>query len=70
VSFQEEVEPNAKVLEFHQPEELHRMIDLKLPEKPMSLNDLLECSKNVLRLGVKTGNPRFFNQMWVAIDNF
>jgi len=30
------------VLEFHQPEEMAKLIDLNIPEDPMSLNELIK----------------------------
>uniref|UniRef100_A0A1I8AZT0 Glutamate decarboxylase n=1 Tax=Meloidogyne hapla TaxID=6305 RepID=A0A1I8AZT0_MELHA len=64
----EENDRSTKVLEFHQPEEMAGLIDLHIPEEPMSLNELLKSCNEVLRLGVRTGHPHFFNQLSQGLD--
>uniref|UniRef100_A0A915EBV0 Uncharacterized protein n=1 Tax=Ditylenchus dipsaci TaxID=166011 RepID=A0A915EBV0_9BILA len=59
---------SSKILEFHHPAEMSQIIDLGIPEKPMNLSQLLKCCEEVLRLGVKTGHPRFFNQISCGLD--
>uniref|UniRef100_A0A183C478 Glutamate decarboxylase 1 n=1 Tax=Globodera pallida TaxID=36090 RepID=A0A183C478_GLOPA len=56
------------VLEFHQPEEMAQLIDLHIPREPIKLGELLHSCYNVLRLGVRTGHPRFFNQISCGLD--
>uniref|UniRef100_A0A7E4UMW5 Glutamate decarboxylase 1 n=1 Tax=Panagrellus redivivus TaxID=6233 RepID=A0A7E4UMW5_PANRE len=64
----EEHKRSTKVLDFHQPEDLKKMIDLKIPEKPMNLQELLESCEQVLKYSVRTGHPRFFNQISCGLD--
>uniref|UniRef100_A0A915NLY5 Glutamate decarboxylase n=7 Tax=Meloidogyne TaxID=189290 RepID=A0A915NLY5_9BILA len=64
----EENDRSTKVLEFHQPEEMAKLIDLNIPEDPMSLNELIKSCSEVLRLGVRTGHPHFFNQLSQGLD--
>uniref|UniRef100_A0A0N5BPD4 Glutamate decarboxylase 1 n=1 Tax=Strongyloides papillosus TaxID=174720 RepID=A0A0N5BPD4_STREA len=64
----QENDRTSKVLEFHHPEEMLKLIDLHIPEKPMSLEKILQCCKDVLKLCVKTGHPRFFNQNFGGLD--
>ncbi|KAI1729293.1 pyridoxal-dependent decarboxylase conserved domain-containing protein [Ditylenchus destructor] len=64
----EEYDPNSKILEFHHPLEMAQIIDLSIPDKPMELTKLLQCCRDVLKLGVRTGHPRFFNQISCGLD--
>ncbi|CAK5061148.1 unnamed protein product [Meloidogyne enterolobii] len=45
-----------------------KLIDLNIPEDPMSLNELIKSCSEVLRLGVRTGHPHFFNQLSQGLD--
>jgi hypothetical protein len=38
----EENNRNSKILDFHQPEEMKKLLDLSIPEKPMNLGELLK----------------------------
>uniref|UniRef100_A0AC35F161 Glutamate decarboxylase n=1 Tax=Panagrolaimus sp. PS1159 TaxID=55785 RepID=A0AC35F161_9BILA len=64
----EENNRNSKILDFHQPEEMKKLLDLSIPEKPMNLGELLKSCSEVLRYSVKTGHPRFFNQISCGLD--
>uniref|UniRef100_A0A1I7ZXJ5 Glutamate decarboxylase 1 n=1 Tax=Steinernema glaseri TaxID=37863 RepID=A0A1I7ZXJ5_9BILA len=64
----EENDRSSKVLEFHHPGEMATLCDLRIPEKPQNLEDLLKSCEAVLKLGVKTGHPRFFNQISTGLD--
>uniref|UniRef100_A0A7E5A0A1 Glutamate decarboxylase 1 n=1 Tax=Panagrellus redivivus TaxID=6233 RepID=A0A7E5A0A1_PANRE len=64
----EENERTSKILDFHQPEEMHELIDLTIPEKPMTLQELLDSCQQVLKYSVRTGHPRFFNQISCGLD--
>ena len=48
-----------KVLEFHHPIELRKMLDLKIGEDPEPLEKLLKDCKVALDHGVKTGTSLF-----------
>uniref|UniRef100_A0A914DZI1 Glutamate decarboxylase n=1 Tax=Acrobeloides nanus TaxID=290746 RepID=A0A914DZI1_9BILA len=64
----EENDRSSKILEFHHPAEMLQILDLSIPDKPMTLSELLNCCREVLKLGVKTGHPRFFNQISCGLD--
>ncbi|KAK0418211.1 hypothetical protein QR680_013435 [Steinernema hermaphroditum] len=64
----EENDRSSKILEFHHPAEMATLCDLQIPEKPQNLEDLLKSCEAVLKLGVKTGHPRFFNQISCGLD--
>jgi len=59
---------NCKVIEFLPPDELQQKIDFSLPEKSESINDLLCHIDKVLKYAVKTGHPRYYNQLWAGVD--
>ncbi|KAK6045672.1 hypothetical protein COOONC_16823, partial [Cooperia oncophora] len=58
----EENDRDNKILEFHHPAEMLQLIDLDIPDQPENLECLVKSCEEVLRLGVRTGHPRFFNQ--------
>ncbi|CAD5214898.1 unnamed protein product [Bursaphelenchus okinawaensis] len=64
----EENDRSSKILDFHHPEDMKKLIDLTIPEHPMPLAELVDSCKKVLKLGVKTGHPRFFNQISCGLD--
>jgi hypothetical protein len=53
-----------RVLEWQEPEQLRRLIDFEVNEKPASQDHLLELMEDVIRYSVKTGHPRFVNQLF------
>ncbi|KAI6240964.1 Glutamate decarboxylase 1 [Aphelenchoides fujianensis] len=55
---------SSKILEFHHPDEMKKLIDLSTPR---SRSRWTSCQE-VLKLGVKTGHPRFFNQISCGLD--
>ncbi|VDK49805.1 unnamed protein product [Gongylonema pulchrum] len=64
----EENRRDSKVLDFHHPAEMQKLIDLSIPDHPRTLQQLLQDCQEVLRLGVRTGHPRFFNQISCGLD--
>ncbi|KAI1695530.1 pyridoxal-dependent decarboxylase conserved domain-containing protein [Ditylenchus destructor] len=64
----EEYDAKSKVLEFHHPSEMAQIVDLSIPDKPMELTQLLQSCRDVLKLCVRTGHPRFFNQLSCGLD--
>ena len=50
------------------PEELRRRMDLSLPASGRPLEELLGDMEQVLRYSVRTGHPRFFNQLFGGVD--
>ncbi|KAM3724665.1 Glutamate decarboxylase [Dirofilaria immitis] len=64
----EENRREKKILDFHHPNEMQKLIDLTIPDTPRTLQELLQDCQEVLRLGVRTGHPRFFNQISCGLD--
>ena len=50
------------------PAELHKKLGLKLPEAGRELDSLLKDVSNVLKYSVRTGHPRFMNQLFGGYD--
>ena len=50
---------NEKVLDFHHPEDMKRLLDLDLPDKAVNLQQLIEDCATTLKYQVKTG--KFLN---------
>jgi len=59
---------STKILDFHNPEQLKEVIDFAIPEEPLNLDQLLVDCKDTLKYQVKTGHPRFFNQLSCGLD--
>ncbi|XP_078544079.1 glutamate decarboxylase 1-like isoform X1 [Lissotriton helveticus] len=62
---------NSKVLDFHHPHQLLEGLEgfsLELPDQPESLEQILVDCRDTLKYGVKTGHPRFFNQLSTGLD--
>lgn len=59
---------SKKILDFHHPEQMKESIDLKIPDKPLNLDQLLVDCKDTMKYGVRTGHPRFFNQLSTGLD--
>uniref|UniRef100_A0A8C4X5U1 Glutamate decarboxylase 1-like n=1 Tax=Erpetoichthys calabaricus TaxID=27687 RepID=A0A8C4X5U1_ERPCA len=60
-----------KVLDFHHPHQLKEGIEgfsLDLSDEPENLDQLLVDCRDTLKYGVKTGHPRFFNQLSTGLD--
>merc|ERR1712012_1293679 len=58
----------TKILDFHNPEQLKEVIDFAIPDEPLNLDQLLVDCKDTLKYQVKTGHPRFFNQLSCGLD--
>ena len=46
---------NEKVLDFHHPEDMKRLLDLEIPDKAVTLQQLVEDCATTLKYQVKTG---------------
>lgn len=46
---------NEKVLEFHHPEDMKKMLDLEVPETGLPLQQLVQDCVTTLKYQVKTG---------------
>lgn len=49
------------VLEFHHPDEMWRLIDLEIPDQPVTLQKLIDDCALTLKYQVKTGMYIFFS---------
>ncbi|XP_048414422.1 glutamate decarboxylase 1 isoform X1 [Stegostoma tigrinum] len=61
----------SKILDFHHPHQFLKGLEgfnLDLPDHPESLEQILVDCKVTLKYGVKTGHPRFFNQLSSGLD--
>ncbi|XP_076268672.1 glutamate decarboxylase isoform X1 [Rhynchophorus ferrugineus] len=59
---------NEKILDFHHPEDMQKLLDLKIPDQGVSLQQLIHDCATTLKYQVKTGHPRFFNQLSCGLD--
>ncbi|KAG9477307.1 hypothetical protein GDO78_002611 [Eleutherodactylus coqui] len=62
---------STKVLDFHHPHQLLEGIEgfnLELSDNPESLEQILVDCRDTLKYGVRTGHPRFFNQLSTGLD--
>ncbi|MGH0131473.1 UNVERIFIED_CONTAM: hypothetical protein FKN15_011256 [Acipenser sinensis] len=61
---------NEKVCEWQPPEELKQCLDLDLREGGEASQQILKRCKDVIKYSVKTGHPRFFNQLYAGMDHY
>lgn len=61
---------NTKVIDFKQPLELHKFLDIEIDKDPVSRDKLLELGKKVIDSSVVSGHPHFFNQLYTGIDPY
>lgn len=59
----DDTQREQKVLEWHQPEELIKLFDMKLKARSDPDEKLLVLLKDTIRYSVKTGHPYFVNQV-------
>lgn len=60
----------SKVVEWVEPAKLRSLVDLSLPDSGVSHEDLLQLVRSVVRYSVKTGHPRFVNQLFSSVDPY
>ncbi|KAF4803626.1 cysteine sulfinic acid decarboxylase [Turdus rufiventris] len=58
-----------KVCDWKEPQELRELLDLELRNDGEGQERLLQRCRDVLRLSVRTGHPRFFNQLFSGLDH-
>ncbi|XP_044282565.1 glutamate decarboxylase 1-like [Varanus komodoensis] len=61
----------SKVLDFHHPHQLLEGLEgfsLELSDHPEPLEQILVDCRDTLKYGVKTGHPRYFNQLSSGLD--
>ncbi|XP_072139632.1 acidic amino acid decarboxylase GADL1-like [Mobula birostris] len=61
---------NEKVCEWQPPEELKKLLDLELRDAGESHHQLLQRCRDVIKYSVKTGHPRFYNQLYAGMDHY
>ncbi|KAL0963340.1 hypothetical protein UPYG_G00304980 [Umbra pygmaea] len=59
-----------KVCEWHSPEQLKELLDLDLREGGEAHPQILQRCRDAIRYSVKTGHPRFFNQLYAGLDPY
>ncbi|XP_034410597.1 glutamate decarboxylase 1 isoform X4 [Cyclopterus lumpus] len=62
---------SSKVLDFHHPHQLKEGLEcfsLDLPDQPETLEQILVDCRDTLKYGVRTGHPRFLNQLSSGLD--
>ncbi|ETE59094.1 Glutamate decarboxylase 2, partial [Ophiophagus hannah] len=65
------VDRKSKVLDFHHPHQLLEGLEgftLELSDHPEPLEQILVDCRDTLKYGVKTGHPRYFNQLSSGLD--
>ncbi|NWT09681.1 CSAD decarboxylase, partial [Vireo altiloquus] len=58
-----------KVCDWKEPAELRELLDLELRSDGEGRERLLQRCRDVLRFSVRTGHPRFFNQLFSGLDH-
>jgi sulfinoalanine decarboxylase len=58
------------VTEWMEPESLMAVLGKEMPQQPQTDNHLIEVIKNIVRYSVKTGHPRFINQLFSGLDPY
>lgn len=61
---------DKKVLEWHQPDELMKLFDMKLKATSDTDAELLTLINKTIRYSVKTGHPYFVNQLFSGVDPY
>ncbi len=61
-------DPSEPVLRYRAPEELRRELSLSLPRRGRPLEELLGEARRFLSWSVRTGHPRFFNQLFAGYE--
>ncbi|XP_076180879.1 glutamate decarboxylase-like protein black [Ptiloglossa arizonensis] len=59
-----------RVVEWMEPAALRSAIDLTLFDQGVSHEELLSLARNVIKYSVKTGHPRFVNQLYSSVDPY
>ncbi|CAL7942271.1 unnamed protein product [Xylocopa violacea] len=59
-----------RVVEWIEPATLHSVVDLKLYDQGSTHEELLSLANDVIKYSVKTGHPRFINQLYSSVDPY
>ncbi|XP_041845095.1 acidic amino acid decarboxylase GADL1-like [Melanotaenia boesemani] len=57
-----------KVCEWRSPEQLKMLLDLELRDEGESEPEVLQRCRDAIKYSVKTGHPRFFNQLYAGME--
>lgn len=55
---------NSKVIEWIEPDDLKKVLDLKINNEGETHQQLLKIIEDTLKYSVKTGHPYFLNQLF------
>ena len=53
-----------RVVNWIEPESLMALLGKDLPEEPQSNESMIDTIRNIVKYSVKTGHPRFINQLF------
>uniref|UniRef100_F6VMM8 Glutamate decarboxylase 2 n=1 Tax=Monodelphis domestica TaxID=13616 RepID=F6VMM8_MONDO len=59
---------STKVIDFHYPNELLQEYNWELADQPQTLEEILSNCRTTLKYAIKTGHPRYFNQLSTGLD--
>lgn len=59
-----------RVVEWIEPESLISLLGVNLPEQPQSNQDMVNKIRHIIQYSVKTGHPRFINQLFSGLDPY
>ncbi|RXM29315.1 Glutamate decarboxylase 2 [Acipenser ruthenus] len=59
---------STKVIDFHYPNELLQANNWELTDEPETLDDILLNCRSTMKYAIKTGHPRYFNQLSTGLD--
>ncbi|XP_007444188.1 glutamate decarboxylase 2-like, partial [Python bivittatus] len=59
---------STKVIDFHYPNELLQEYNWELADQPQTLEEILLNCRTALKYAIKTGHPRYFNQLSTGLD--
>jgi len=60
----------TKVVDFKQPTELKKCIDFNLRDEATDDSELIDLCQRTIKYSVKTGHPRFFNQLYSGLNQY
>ncbi|KAK7468144.1 hypothetical protein BaRGS_00036608 [Batillaria attramentaria] len=61
---------DTKVTNFQQPHDLEKLLKLEVSAEGETPEEILQHGRRIIQYSVKTGHPRFFNQLYSGIEPF
>lgn len=61
---------STKVTEFQLPHDLEKLLQLEVSADGEGADKILDHCRQVIKYSVKTGHPRFFNQLYAGLEPF